>query len=163
LLVVALLLLWAVKAFLDRKLAVTIPQVAWPLAALIAFGLVQSVAWRDGAGNRQSLSLDVEATRATVIMLCCLLASCLLAANFLASAARLKALARFIPIYGMLLAFLAVVIHFADVEYSYWPWPIRAAGTFGPFVNRDHFAAYMELLIALPVALIVTQYVRGER
>jgi O-antigen ligase len=163
LMVAALVLLWAVKAFIDRQLTLIVPQTAWPLAALIVFGLAQSVAWQDGAGNRQSLSLDVEATRGTVMMLGCLLACCLLAANFLTSPARLRMLARFIPIYGMLLASLAIVLHFAAVEYSYWPWPIRAGGTFGPFVNRDHFAAYVELLIALPVALIVTQYVRGEK
>jgi O-antigen ligase len=163
LMVAALVLLWAIKVFIDRKLTLIVPPIAWPLAALVALGLAQSVAWQDGAGNRQSLSLDVEATRGTVMALCCLLACCLLAANFLTSQARLRMMARFIPIYGMLLASLAVVLHFAAGEYSYWPWPIRSSGSFGPFVNRDHFAAYVELLIALPVALIVTRYVRGEK
>src|SRR5262245_66307689 len=37
------------------------------------------------------------------------------------------------------------------------------ASPFGPVFNRDHFAGYMELLIPLPVALIATRHVRGEK
>jgi O-antigen ligase len=159
----ALVLLWAIKVFVDRRLEMTIPGIAWPLACLIGFGLAQSLAWYDGAGNRQSLSLDVDATRGTVMALGCLLACCLLAANFLTGRDRLQTFARVLAIYGLALASLALIQHFAGGRYSYWPWPLRDEGTFGPFVNRDHFAAYTELLVAMPVALIVTRHVRGEK
>ena len=159
----ALVLLWAVKVFVERRLEMIIPRTAWPLICLIFFGLAQSLAWYDGAGHRRSLSLDVDATRGTVMMLCCLLVCCLLAANFLTSRERLRMFARVATIYGLALAFLALVQHFAGGEYTYWPWPLRAGATFGPFVNRDHFAAYTELLVAMPVALIVKRYVRSEK
>jgi O-antigen ligase len=155
--------MWIVNVFLKRRLTLMIPSFAWPLLAFLALGLAQSVAWYDAAGNRQSLSLDVEATRGSVFMLCCLLACCLLAANYLAGEDRMRMTAAFLSIYGMTLGLAAVVLHFAGVQYSYWPWPLLAEGTFGPFLNRDHFAAYMELLIGVPVGMILTRNVRGEK
>lgn len=161
--VTSLLLLWAIRVFVVRKLIITVPHLAWPLAGLIVIGMVQSVIWTDGAGRPQSLSFDVEATRSAVMILCCLLGCCLIAANFLVSDQRLRMLAKFLPIYGFGLAFIALVQHFGAGDTAYWPRAVRADGSFGPFINRDHFAAYIELLIAVPIALIVTRYVRGEK
>ena len=36
------------------------------------------------------------------------------------------------------------------------------AGTGGPFVNRNHFAGYMEMLIPIPLALALSRATRGE-
>jgi O-antigen ligase len=160
-----LALLWMVKAVADRSLTLVLPQTIWPLAALILLGLAQSLAWyegNDGAAVRQSLSFDVESTRGTVLVLCALLALSVLAANFLTGAGRLLTLAKFFTLFGALVGVFGLVQHFSGSSSIYW---MRPAGTsaFGPFYNRDHFAGYMELLIAIPIALIVTGYLRGEK
>src|SRR5262249_13348267 len=98
-----LTLLWMIKVVADKNLTLVIPQTIWPLAALILLGLAQSVSWNDGAGVRQSLSLDVDSTRGTVLVLFSLLALSILAANFLTSAGRLFALTRFLIFFGALL------------------------------------------------------------
>jgi O-antigen ligase len=133
----------------------------WPLAAFTLLGLAQSVTWEDGAGNRQSLSFDVEATRATVMILSCLLACSLLAANFLNSPDRLRRLATFLVFFGGAVGIFGLVQHFAWSGSVYWLRPTNLT-PFGPFFNRDHFAGYIELFVALPVALVVTRWVRGE-
>jgi O-antigen ligase len=160
-----LALLWMAKAVVDKNLSMVLPQTTWPLAALILLGLAQSLSWHggdDGAGVRQSLSLDVESTRGTVLVLCALLALSVLAANFLTGAGRLLTLAKFFTLFGALVGVFGLVQHFSGSSSIYW---MRPAGTsaFGPFYNRDHFAGYMELLIAVPIALIVTGYLRGEK
>jgi O-antigen ligase len=160
-----LALLWMVKAVIDKNLTLVLPQTTWPLAALILLGLAQSVAWiegNDGAGVRQSLSLDVESTRGTVLVLCSLLTLSVLAANFLTGAGRLLTLTRFFVFFGAVMGVFGLVQYFSGSSSIYW---MRPAGSsaFGPFFNRDHFAGYMELLIAIPVALIVTGYLRGEK
>lgn len=155
-------LLWMIKAVADGKLSLAIPQTVWPLAALVLLGLAQSVSWNDGAGIRQSLSLDVESTRGTALVLCSLLALSILAANFLNGAVRLLTLIQSLTFFGAVMGVFGLVQYFSGSPDVYW---IRhaEASPFGPFFNRDHFAGYMELLIALPVALIATRYVRGEK
>ena len=69
LILIGLLLLWGIKAVLDRHLEIIIPPAALPAAALLLLGAVQSVAFTDGAGQRASLSMDVEATRHAVTVL----------------------------------------------------------------------------------------------
>jgi O-antigen ligase len=157
-----LTLLWMIKAVVDKNITLVIPQTVWPLAALILLGLAQSVSWEDGAGVRQSLSLDVDGTRGTVLVLCSLLALSVLAANFLNSAGRLLALTRFLIFFGAVMGVFGLVQYFSGSSSVYWLRPAEASA-FGPFFNRDHFAGYMELLIALPVALIVTRYAWGEK
>lgn len=152
---IALVLLWMVKAAVERQLTVVIPSIAWPLAALLALGIAQSLAITDSAGARQSLSLDVEATREVTLMLGGLLAGTLVAANFLTSRARLRSLARFLTIYGLALAFFAIIQHFTWQEHFYWLRPAITDSPFGPFVNRNHFAGYLALLLPWPVALLL--------
>src|SRR6266704_1118055 len=69
LMVVGLLLLWGVKATLDRHLEITVPATALPITALLLLGMVQSVAFTDAAGRRTGFSMDLEATRQTVTVL----------------------------------------------------------------------------------------------
>jgi O-antigen ligase len=157
-----LTLLWLIKAAADRNFTLVIPQTVWPLAALTLLGLAQCVTWEGGSGVRQSLSLDVDNTRGTVLVLCSLLALSVLAANFLTGAGRLLALTRFLIFFGAVMGVFGLVQYFSGSSSIYWMRHAEASA-FGPFFNRDHFAGYMELLIALPVALIVTRYAWGEK
>src|SRR5262245_24273087 len=162
LLTAVLLLMWMIKLIANKNLTLVIPQTIWPLTVLILWGLAQSITWNDGAGNRQSLSFDVDSTRGTVMVLCSLLALSVLAANFLTGAGRLLALTRFLVIFGAVTGVFGLVQHFSGSSSIYWLRQTRVAA-FGPFFNRDHFAGYMELFIALPIALIVTRYACGEK
>jgi O-antigen ligase len=157
-----LVMLWMVKAVVDKNLSLVLPKTIWPLAALILLGLVQSLSWNDAAGVRRSLSLDVESTRGTVMVLCSLLTLSVLATNFLTAAGRLLTLARFFVIFGAGMGIFGLVQYFSGSSSIYGIRPATSS-VFGPFYNKDHFAGYMELLIAIPVALIVTGYLRGEK
>lgn len=159
----ALMLLWALKMAADKQLKIMVPPPALPIVALLLLGLAQSIAFTDGTGYQWSLSLDVEATRMTVTVLFFLLAIFIMSANFFGHPGRLSTLAKFLVIYGLTLAFFSLIQHFTWNGSFYWLRPTTSASSpFGPFVNRNHFAGYMELLIAIPVGLIVTGGVRGE-
>lgn len=161
---VVLLLLWAFKVVVDRKLTVAVPGAALPLAGLVVFGLAQSLTLTLSDGRRWGLSMDAEATRTAVTMLFFLLAALLLAANFLAGRRRLSALAHFIALYGLGMALFALVQHFTWNGRFYWVRPTAEdAMPFGTFVYHSLFAGYMELLIPIPVALILTGWARGAR
>jgi len=160
-----LMLMWMIKAVADKHLTLSIPHTILPLAALTLFGLAQSIVLDGGIavpGSRQSLSFDVDSTRGTVMVLCSLLILSVLSVNFLTDASRLLASTRFLIFFGAATAVFGLVQHFSGSSSIYWLRPTQVA-PFGPFFNRDHFAGFMELFIALPIALIVTRYARGER
>lgn len=158
-----LLLVWATKIILDKRFEISVPKIALPIAALLAIGLAQSVAFTDGEGRWSSLSKNVEATRGAVTVLAFLLISFIIASNFFQTRERLKGLANFLVIYGLAMALFALVQHVSWNGKFYWIRPNTVSITpFGPFVNHNHFAGYMEMLIPVPIAMIVTRAVRRE-
>ncbi|HEX5731493.1 MAG TPA: O-antigen ligase family protein [Blastocatellia bacterium] len=157
------LLVWATKIILDKRFEINVPKIALPIVALLAIGLAQSVALTDVEGRWLSLSKNVEATRGAVTVLAFLLVSFLMAANFFQTRERLKGLASFLVIYGLAMALFALVQHISWNGKFYWLRPNTVSATpFGPFVNHNHFAGYMEMLIPVPIAMILTRAVRGE-
>lgn len=158
-----LALLWMIKVVYDRKMMIFVPQTAWPMVALILLGVAQSFSFKNADGSWRSLSLDVEATRGTVLLLCCLLLCSLIAANFLTHRERLQRMAFFLTIFGLLLSSFALIQFFTWNDKFYW---FRAAHTespFGPFVNRNHYAGYIELLLPWPVILMLSRQRREEK
>ncbi len=163
LIIVALLALWAIKVVMDRGAVIRLPQLVLPLFALLGLGLIQSVALESADGRRVGVSLDVEATRGTVTVLFFLVASFIIAVNFFTSRGRLRTMANFLAIYGLALAMFALIQYFTWNGKFYWVRPnTSSASPFGPFVNHNNFAGYMEMLIPIPVALITTRAVRSE-
>src|SRR5262249_11990439 len=81
----------------------------------------------------------------------------------LTSRRRLIALGGLLTIFGLALAIFALVQHFTWNGKLYWFRPNTVStSAFGPFVNHNHFAGYMELLIPLPIGLIMSGAVRRE-
>ncbi|MEW6209370.1 MAG: O-antigen ligase family protein [Acidobacteriota bacterium] len=152
--VAVLLLLWAIKWVADKRLEIKIPATLLPLMALFVAGLAQSVAIRDETGRRTGVSMDIEATRVTTTTIFFLLVCCLAAANLFLSAERLRALSKFLVVYGLALAVFALIQHFSWDGRFYWLRPTAQQSVFGPFVNRNHYAGYMEMLAPLPLAML---------
>jgi O-antigen ligase len=162
LLIIGLLLLWAVKAFQERQLVVALPAALWPMLGVLIFGMIQSIAFSGSDGQIRSLSQDVEATRAALPVVFWLCAAFLIAVNSLNRAEVLRRAVSLLIIFGFGLALFALLQSFTWNGRIYW---LRATefSAFGPFVNRNHFAGYMEMLIPLPVALMVGRAVGKDR
>jgi len=159
LILTVVLLLWGIKATLDKRLAITVPAAALPVAALLLLGIAQSVVFTGETGERSSLSMDVEATRYTVLALFFLAASFVVAANFFVTRERLWLLASLLTVFGAMVAAFALIQYFTWNGRFYW---LRATGSsvFGPFVNHNHFAGYMAMLMPVPLGLLL-RAVRG--
>jgi O-antigen ligase len=163
-LMVGLLLLWGIQVVVSKRCFIHLPAFVWPLAGLAALGVMQSVVVSNAGGQRQSLSLDVEATRQVTLLLFCLLAAAVLAASFVRGRERLNTLLDVLVAFGFALAVFALIQHFSWNGKLYWLRPItaQASAPFGPFVNHNHFAGYVAMLAPLPVALIVARAARTE-
>jgi O-antigen ligase len=161
---IVLLLLWAAKALVEKRFDISVPPAALPLGGLVLLGLAQSIAITRSGGGISSLSMDVESTRGAVTVIFFLFVCFLIAANFFTSRERLRLMANFLIVFGLVLAVFALIQHFTWEGRLFWVRPTSSAGagTGGPFVNRNHFAGYMEMLIPLPIALALCRAVRGE-
>jgi len=159
---IALMMLWAIKAVRDRTLQVRFPSIAWPIAALLVLGLLQSISIASGDG-RLSISRDVEATRAAVTVTFFLFVLLLVAANFFTSAEQMRNLTAFFAVWGLALAVFALIQHFTWDGKLFWFRPVKSASGYGgPFVNRNHFAGYMEMLAPISLAMALSRGVRAE-
>ncbi len=163
-LTVALLLLWAVKCLVDPKPIFVFPVTALPLLAVLIYGILQSIGKTDSAGMRWSISMDVESTRLTLEVMTCLFICLLLAANSFTGRERLTWLRNFLIFFGLALAIFGLIQHFAWNGKLYWfvNATIPSGTPFGPFVNHNHFAGYLEMIVPIPLALILTRTIRGE-
>lgn len=154
--------LWSIRAAADGRLKLSIPSVIWPIAALAVWAWIQGASWTGENGRRISLSFDVDATRGTALWVALLGAAGLLAVNFWTPNQRLRALAWFITVFGFLLSVFALIQKFTWNGRFYWIRPGGdATAIFGPFINHNLYAGYMELLAAMPVGMLLSRAVRG--
>jgi O-antigen ligase len=167
---VGLICLWAVDAFVLRSAQIPVNPLQWPLIGMIVLGAVQLLPLRahDNAGLQftsvRSLSLDPYATRMVILQVSMLLVYFLATTIFTDSPLRLRALVRTIAIFGFLLAVFGLTQSFTtDGSRVYWFRQLTQSTAFGPFINRHHFAGYMELALAIPLGLLLTGAVESYK
>jgi O-antigen ligase len=161
LLVIGLIFLWGMRVFFNKKLALKIPLIALPVILLFITGVLQSFAVTDAHGGVQSLSKDVEATRWATTIIFFLLICILLTSTVLVEGKWINRIAGFLVIYGLALAVFALIQYLSWDGRIYWVRP-TLQNAFGPFVNRNHYAGYMEMLIPIPAAMIFSRDIRSE-
>jgi len=67
-------------------------------------------------------------------------------------------------IFGFLVSLFAILQHLTSNGKLYWFREIRSGGLpFGPYVNRNHFAGFVELVLPLALIPLVLSRVRRER
>jgi O-antigen ligase len=146
--------LWMLDAWRTRVLRLSRNPLQLPLIGLFIVGVVQ-------LGT--SLSFDPQATRVSLVQLAGLLVYFAAALAFIDSPRRLKLMARLIVIFGFLLAVYGLMQHFVNPRTIFWVREPKQAEPFGPYVNRHHFAGYMELVLAMPLGLMFAGAIARER
>lgn len=158
--IVALALAWWTGRSLSGDARPDVPSPYVPLLLIAAFGVIQGVAPLATRGAAD-LSLDPEATRSAALLLLLLLGFGVLAATQFATRARARTLAVFVTVLGFGLAVFALVQAATWNGMIYWVRPVpEGAMPFGPFVNRNHFAGYLEMIAPIPAALVLTRAAR---
>lgn len=158
---VGLLCLWTVDVVMLRSARFSINPLQWPLVGLVVLGLIQLLPLRspDNAGlpfsPTRALSLDPYATRLVLVQIISLLIYFSATLIFTDTPRRLRTLVRTITIFGFFLAMFGLTQSFtSDGTRVYWFRQLSQSTAFGPFINRHHFAGFMELTIALPLGLL---------
>src|SRR5579871_6835192 len=120
-------------------------------AEVLPFG-EPSAATSTWAGS--TLSLDTGCTGDAFFRLLAVFLLFASVNNNLASPGSLRRLSLAALVNGSALAFFAILQFFTSRDFRvYWTWP-TVQTAFGPFINRNHFAFYMNLCIGLAVGFL---------
>ncbi|HSE19129.1 MAG TPA: O-antigen ligase family protein [Pyrinomonadaceae bacterium] len=165
-----ILLLWVLDSWALGNLRVSRNLLQLPLLGALVLGLVQLLPLREvssgGAtsiGLVNTLSLDPHSTRLVLVQLATLFIYFAATLVFIDTPHRLQLLVRTITVFGFLLAILGLSQSFTSPTKVYWFRELNQSTAFGPFINRHHFAGYMELTIALPLGLLFAGAVDKEK
>jgi O-antigen ligase len=145
----ALFLLWIGKQVLDGEMKVRWNPIFLPMAAfgvLIAAQLVF---------HRSAYPHD---TAALALQYCAYALLCFLAGQSLLRGSQARSLAVIFCVYGGALAGFALLQGISPNGKLYWIRQPRMGGwIYGPYVNHNHYAGLMEMLVPIPLVLSLTR------
>ena len=150
-----LLLLWTVRQAASGELSVAGNPLFWP-AIVFAFLIGLQLATGRTAYR--------YATFSDGLLYCAYGMLCFLVAQILRRTSQVKALTVAFSVYGFLLASLALLQSLSSTTKLYWLRTPRMGGwIFGPYVNHNHYAGLMEMLVPVPLVFSLTRGARGPR
>ena len=148
---VVLLLLWAIAAVRQVKLRVAWSPLYVPVALFLLLASIQFLG---------HLTFDPFASRESLLKLTTDLLFFFLAGQLLTVApdGMWRALGLTALTFAVLLALFAILQFFSGPELIYWSVRPRWGGwVFGPYVNHNHYAGLMEMLIPLATAYVLSR------
>jgi O-antigen ligase len=167
---VTILVLWLIDSWNLGTLRISRNVLQLPLLAMFVLGVVQLFPLRrpEDVGTHtiplvSSLSFDPYSTRFTLIQIAALAIYFAAVLVFTDTPKRLRLLVRTIAVFGFFLAIFGLTQSFTSPNKIYWMRELPQSQAFGPFINRHHFAGYMELALALPLGLVFTGAIEKEK
>jgi O-antigen ligase len=148
----ALLLVWVAGVLTSREPHIVWTPLLWPLVGLWAVAALQ-------------LALGVSAypfsTRIELLKYSALASLFFLCVQSFRTREQWRGFVWFLLVLGFAVSLFGILQHFTFNGKLYWVRELRYGGIpFGPYVNRNHFAGLMELLIPPGLAILI---LRAER
>jgi O-antigen ligase len=142
-----LLVIWAVLVYRDTTLKIRWSALNGPLLCLLGIGLAQLIL---------HLTANPYLTRAELLKLVSYFIVFFLTAQAFRGRADLVRLVWFLVFLGFAVSLLGIIQHFTAEGKIYWFREVTSGGDpFGPYVNRNHFAGFVELVLPVGLALLV--------
>ena len=167
---VTLLILWLIDSWSLGSFRISRNVLQLPLLGMFLLGMFQLLPLRhpEDVGTHSiplvsSLSFDPYSTRFILGQLAALLIYFAAVLIFTDTPKRLRLLVRTITVFGFFLAIFGLTQSFTSPDKVYWIREMPQSQAFGPFINRHHFAGYMELALALPLGLVFTGAIEKEK
>jgi O-antigen ligase len=150
-----LLFLWALRLYRRKAEQLVIPQEFLPL---IAFALLVVAQWAfHWTASRYYTRSELQLLTLYMIVV-------FLMSQAYSRASHWRGLIWFLMSLGFFVSIFGILQHLAGNGKLYWFRTMRFGGLpFGPYVNRNHFAGFAELLIPVALVPLVLGKVRRER
>jgi O-antigen ligase len=150
-----LLAVWAYRQWNNGELDVLDNPLYRPMAAFFALVLVQ---WVIGTTAYRLVTYTHLLLYAAYGMLA------FVVTQTLRRSSQFEMLAKLITGYGALVASFAILQGLAPNGKLYWILTSEQGGSiYGPYVNRNHYAGLMEMLLPFPLVLAASQFTNGSR
>ena len=156
----AIIFLWILDGWKLAVLRLSRNPLQLPLLGMLLLGLIQLLPLRSAEAVDllsipavKSLSLDPYATTLILADVATLFVYFAAILVFTDTPHRLRILVRTITIFGFMLAIFGLTQSFTTNKV-FWVRELSQSTAFGPFINRHHFAGYMELTMALPLGML---------
>jgi O-antigen ligase len=149
--VFAVTLVWAAQATIEGQLKIAANPLALPMIALLVVAIIQILPIASG-GERQTISYDAYATSQVAIKILASICFFLLFATFVNNNDRRYLAVNVIIAICVLIALIGIGQSFGKILWQ--------RGQFGPFVNRNHFAGFLEMGVGLAGGLIIGRVVK---
>jgi O-antigen ligase len=145
---------WAVLVLVDDRMKIYWSQLNWPLLLLFGIGLAQLLL---------RATPYAYLTRVELLKLAAYLLIFFLATQAFRERGDLTNLAWFLILLCFTVSLLGIVQHFTSDAKIYGLRTLSAGGDpFGPFVNRNHFAGFVELTLPAGLALLIFRGLRRD-
>jgi O-antigen ligase len=145
---VSLTAIWFGKQWLDGQLKIRWNPLFLPMAAFGVLVLIQIVF---------RITAYRHATSSAVLLYCAYGMLCFLASQTLIRSSQARRVAVILSVYGCSIACLALLQGVAPNGKLYWLRQPRMGGwIYGPYVNHNHYAGLMELMVPIPLILSLT-------
>jgi len=166
--VAAGIVLWAIDAFKSGRLVISSSPLQLPIYAVAFYGFVQVIPFgrysESGVDDiPRTISLDPYSTQTSAIHFLALALFFSLALIAINRAARIRRTVSIITVFGSAFAFFAILQGVLSPNRIYGVYERAFAEPYGSFVNRHNFAAYMEMTIALPLAMVLVGAVKRDQ
>ena len=150
-----LFVLWSVRALRHRVVDIRRSLLYFPVLSLIALCLAQNVF---------GVSVYAYATKIELLKWIAYFALAFLAVQSFRTPVQLRSLSIFLLTFGFLVALFAIAEHYTFNGRLYWFLPLpQSSEPFGPFVDRDHFAGFIELTAPFGFAMLLDGKWRGAK
>ncbi len=149
-----LLLIWFAKQWIDGELHLRWNPLYLPIAA---FGLLATVQWIF------RVTAYAHDTRSQILLYAAYAMLCFLSGHTMVKSSQARQIAVMFVVYGSVVAGLALLQGIAPNGKLYWLRQPRLGGwIYGPYVNHNHYAGLMELLVPIPLVLSLTHLVHQK-
>jgi O-antigen ligase len=150
----ALTLLWLYKQWIDREIDIVWNPLFLPMSA---FGVL--IFLQLGFG----LSAYRHDTISQAMLYCAYAMLCFLATQSLVRSSQARKIAVIMAVYGFALAAFALIQGVAPNGKLYWIRQPRMGGwIYGSYVNHNHYAGLMELLVPIPLVIAMSNFVEEK-
>jgi O-antigen ligase len=150
-----LLVAWAAWVYLHREEQVVLSPLLLPLGALALIVAAQWVFHK--TASAYDTRTELQLLLADIILL-------FLTAQAFRTLEDWKKFVWFAMFFGFVVCTFGILQHLTFNGKIYWFREMRYGGIpFGPYVNRNHFAAFAELFIPIPLVPLLIGKVRRER
>jgi len=149
-----LLVTWAIVTWSEADAKIQWNPLNWPILALVGIGLLQLVFHR---------TAYAYLTRTEIVKFSAYAVLFFLTAQVFRQRPDLTKLVWFLILLGFGVSLFGIVQHFTTTSKIYWYRELPLGGDlFGPYVNRNHFAGFVELVAPVGLSLMAFRGVRRD-